>query len=62
VNDLVNALFTIASYPSGGFIREGTAEFDRDRMIHLARLTLMGHYKVGSWGAVLARLNQEDRG
>ena len=59
---LLKALLKIAAYPSGGWIVPGTPEGDRDEMIHEARHALRKHYGVISYAAVLARLNQEDRG
>lgn len=57
---LVTALFKIASYPRGGTIIAGTPEGDRDEMIGAARQALVQHYRVPTWGAVLARLHQDD--
>ena len=38
--ELLEALKKIASYQSGGIIKEGTPEFDRNIMIHIARAAI----------------------
>jgi hypothetical protein len=50
---LLEALWRIADYPSGGLVEQGKCSGDRSDMIHTARIALIKHYGVGSFASAL---------